>query len=79
MPDPCHYQDYDRSMLYPAQPGSEGCSPKMYWVRRNLQGYLAHEKQRPPRTLQQDHDQGPMAVLGWWAVSYERGTPVSHM
>ena len=29
MPNPCHYQDYDRSMLYPAQSGSEGCSPKM--------------------------------------------------
>ena len=27
--NPCHYQDYDQSMLYPAQPGSEGCSPKM--------------------------------------------------
>jgi hypothetical protein len=29
LPNPCHYQDYDRSMLYPAQSGSEGCSPKM--------------------------------------------------
>ena len=25
MPNPCHYQNYDRSMLYPAQSGSEGC------------------------------------------------------
>ena len=23
--DPCHYQKYDRSMLYPSQLGSEGC------------------------------------------------------
>ena len=29
-----------------------------------LQGYLAHEKQRPPRTLQKDSASGPMAVLG---------------
>jgi len=29
LPNPWHFQDYDRSMLYPAQPGSEGCSPKM--------------------------------------------------
>ena len=28
LPNPCHVQNYDRSMLYPAQPGSEGCSPK---------------------------------------------------
>ena len=40
-----------------------------------LQGYLAHKKQQPPRNLQQDYAQGPMAVLGGWAVSYERGTP----
>ena len=26
---PCHFQDYGRSMLYPAQPGSEGYFPKM--------------------------------------------------
>jgi len=29
LPNPCHDQDYDRSMLSPAQSGSEGCSPKM--------------------------------------------------
>ena len=29
MPNPCHYQNYDRSMLYPAQSVSEGCPPKM--------------------------------------------------
>jgi len=26
LPNPCHYQNYDRSMLYPAQHGSDGCS-----------------------------------------------------
>ena len=41
-----------------------------------VQGYLAHTKQRPPRTLQSDHALGPMVALGGGAVSYERGTPV---
>ena len=27
LPDACHYQDYDRSMLYPPQSGSEECVP----------------------------------------------------
>ena len=40
-----------------------------------VQGYLAHEKQRPTRTLQKDSAQGPMVALGEGAVSYERGTP----
>jgi len=42
-----------------------------------LQGYLAHKKQRPPRTLQWDYAYGPMAVLVGENVSYERGTPVT--
>ena len=42
-----------------------------------LQGYLAHKKQRPPRTLQKDVAWDPMVVLGWGAVSYERGTPAA--
>jgi len=29
-----------------------------------VQGYLAHEKQHPPRALQLDYAYGPMAVLG---------------
>ena len=29
----------------------------------NIQGYLAHEKTPPPRTLQQAHAQGPVLVL----------------
>ena len=28
-----------------------------------LQGYLAHKKQRPPKTLQQEYAQGPTVVL----------------
>ena len=42
----------------------------------HLQGYLAHERYPPPRTLQQDYAQGPLVVLGGGAISYERGTPV---
>ena len=30
----------------------------------SLQGYLAHKKQRPPRTLQQGCAVGPVVVLG---------------
>ena len=42
-----------------------------------LQWYLAHKKQRPPRTPQQEYaTYDPMAALRWGAVSYERGTPV---
>ena len=41
-----------------------------------LQGYLAHQKHLPPRTLQQDYPSGPRVVLGGGAVSYERGTPL---
>ena len=40
-----------------------------------LEGYLTHKKQRPPRTLQKDYTEGSMVVLGGGAVSYERGTP----
>jgi len=29
LPNPCHFQDDDRSMLSPNQPGSEGCSRKI--------------------------------------------------
>ena len=29
-----------------------------------VQGYLAHKKLRPPRTLQWDYTQGPVVVLG---------------
>ena len=45
--------------------------PLRSFTWRAVQGYLAHKKQRPPRTLQQEYTQGPMAVLGGGAVSYE--------
>ena len=41
-----------------------------------LQGYLAHNKRRAPRTLQYPCAYGPMVALGVGAVSYERGTPL---
>ena len=41
-----------------------------------IQEYIAHKKQRPLRTLQEDYAQGPTVVLGGRAVSYERGAPV---
>ena len=31
---------------------------------RGMQGYLAHKKLHPPRTLLQDHAEGPRWVLG---------------
>jgi len=34
-----------------------------YTSQTPIQGYLAHKKQLPPRTLQQDFAWGPMAVL----------------
>ena len=41
------------------------------------QGYLAHNKPRPPRILQQDYAWGPTVVLGGRAVFHERGAPVA--
>ena len=41
-----------------------------------LQGYLAHKETHPKGPYSKDHAQGPTAVLGGGAVSYERGTPV---
>ena len=41
-----------------------------------VQGYLAHKKTHPPRTLPQAYAQGPNGVLGKWAFSYGRGTLV---
>jgi hypothetical protein len=32
-------------------------------VESDLQGYLAHEKPHPPRTLQQDYAYGPIVSL----------------
>ena len=46
-------------------------------AHQTLQGYLAHDGQRPPRTLQEEYAQSPMVFLGGGgAISYERGAPV---
>ena len=42
----------------------------------NVQGYVAHKKQPPPRTARSDYVEGHMVALGRGGVSYERGTPV---
>ena len=44
---------------------------------RALQGYLAHKKQPPRRTLHSHHVWGPMVALGKGGVSCERGTSVA--
>ena len=41
-----------------------------------LQGYLAHLKTPPPRTLQKDYAWGPVVALGGGAVPSERGVSV---
>ena len=49
---------------------------RIHEIGEPLQRLLAHEKQRPPRTLQYVFAQGP--VMGPWggALFDERGTPV---
>ena len=42
-----------------------------------LQGYLAHKKPHPPRTLQWNYSYGPLVALERGVVSYERGAPVA--
>ena len=42
-----------------------------------VQGYLAHKKHPPPRTLQWGCAQGPMVALGRGGGPCERGTPVA--
>ena len=42
----------------------------------SIQGYLAHKKLCPARTVQKENIQGPVAVLRRGPVSHERGTPV---
>ena len=37
------------------------------FVASVLQGYLAHKKLHPARTIQQAYASGPMVVLGGWA------------
>ena len=60
-----------RTTLIPSPPDFTPPLP----TASNVQGYLAHKKPPPPRTLQQDHAYGSMGVLGGWAFSYGRGTP----
>jgi hypothetical protein len=48
---------HDSVKLHQRAPAVHG----LCWAR---QGYLAHQKPTPPRTLQQDHAYGPTAVLG---------------
>ena len=43
---------------------------------REVRGYLAYKKTHRLRTLPQAYAQGPRGVLGGWAFSYGRGTPV---
>ena len=51
-------------------------SPKHQCGWPGAPGYLAYKKPHPPRTLPYAYAQGPGGVLGGWAFSYERGTPV---
>ena len=55
---------------------NHGRASVAFLLAGEVQGYLAHKKPRPLRTLQKDYAQGPMEVLRGGAVSYERGTPV---
>jgi hypothetical protein len=52
LPDPCHYQNYDRSMLYPAQSSSEGGSPKkcVYEVNDEDEGQVGNRICEPINT-----------------------------
>ena len=61
--------------VLPLDPRGREC-PLYSRDRTSLQGYLAREKQRLPRTLQWDYAQGPLVDLWGGAVSYERGTSV---
>ena len=41
---------------------------------RESDGYLAHKKLSPHGNLRYTYAQGPLVVLGWETVSFERGT-----
>ena len=45
-------------------------------ISKPVQGYLTYKKTYPPRTLPEASASGPGGVLGGWAFSYGRGTPV---
>ena len=56
------YANHLRVRIPPAQQGFD-------W--QDVQGYLAHQKERPPRTLHLDFAGGPMEFLegGWFLMS----------
>ena len=54
----------------------QGIEPFIPAIHNVVHGYLAHKKTPPSRIPQKDYTYGPTVVLGWGAVSYERGTPV---
>jgi len=70
------------SSLVSGQPGFSGGRKPVRVSQLSIQstfslhGDLAHNTTPPSRTLKQDHVQGPVRVLGGWAFSHERGTPV---
>ena len=61
------------TMIWRPGPGFARHLRKEYTYR---QGYLAHKKQPPPRTLQRSV-QGHMVALGRGGVSLERDNPVA--
>ena len=48
--------------------------PPLSANRTEVQGYLAHKKHPPPRTLQYDYVYGPLLALRRGGVSYDRVT-----
>ena len=59
-------------------PGVSWCS-RLQVLDIEVQEFLAHKKQRPPRTLQWEFAWDPMAALRRGGVSYEPGTPVTQL
>ena len=54
---PCNPSTFEKSHIigatsYPPPPATTSCRPSSTHKAAHLQGYLAHKKQRPPRTLQ---------------------------
>jgi hypothetical protein len=42
-----------------------------------LQGYLSYQKRTPLGPYRRPVPKGPRGILGGWAFSYGRGTPVN--
>jgi len=52
------------------------CERERERLMERVQGYLAHQKTLPPRTLQKVYACGPMVVLrGGGGGCFKRGTP----